>query len=201
MTSPKSLQQAIVEAGSPVKLLWKNPPQHWKPPAPVPDEVTDWRKEQSAPFKTVALLDLSYHMFDLVITGPDAVKLLSRYIVNNFEKFDVWQAKQAVCATESGKLIGDAILMRRATDQFVLTGAPTILNWIRFHGETGDYDVDLLVSPSAEYNPQDPLYFRFQVQGPRAMDVVAATFGGPLPKTKFFHSAEAKLDGRVFRAL
>ena len=202
MLSEVSLQQAIDEAGSPVNLLWKaDPAEHWKPPAPVKPEVTDWRKEQVAPFLTVGLLDLSYHMFDLVITGPDAVSLLSRHIVNNVEKFDVWQAKQAVCATASGQLIGDAILMREAADRFVVTGAPVIQNWIKFQGETGKYDVEFEESPSADFNPEDPLYFRFQLQGPRAMDVVAATFGGPLPATKFFHSAEAKLDGRVFRAL
>src|SRR4030081_886010 len=135
MLSEVSLQQAIDEAGSPVNLLWKaDPAEHWKPPAPVKPEVTDWRKEQVAPFLTVGLLDLSYHMFDLVITGPDAVSLLSRHIVNKVEQFDVWQAKQAVCATASGQLIGDAILMALAGYGFVVSGARLIESWIEFLG-------------------------------------------------------------------
>jgi glycine cleavage system aminomethyltransferase T len=43
--------------------------------------------------------------------------------------------------------------------------------------------------------------FRYQVQGPMALELVERVFGGPLPDTKFFHSTPVVLDGRRFRAL
>ena len=46
----------------------------------------------------------------------------------------------------------------------------------------------------------DPMIFRYQIQGPSAMALAETLFGGPLPKTKFFHSTPVELEGRQFRA-
>ena len=47
----------------------------------------------------------------------------------------------------------------------------------------------------------DPWQFRYQVQGPRARDLVETVFGGPLPPAKFFHTTPVTLDGMSFSAL
>ena len=195
-----SLQAAIDAAGSPIDLLWKPEAPNWSVPVVAP-EYTGWASEQIAWRTTVTISDLSHHMSDLFIEGPDAKRLLSDYSANNYESFEIGQAKQFVPVTEDGKIVTDGILMRIGVEKFSLTGVPAAQTWVRWHGETGGYDVEMTTDPDSSFRKGDPVLFRYQVQGPRALDVVAEAFGGPLPKTKFFHSADVTLGGRKLRAL
>ena len=167
----------------------------------VPPEFVGWRVEQTAAFKTAAISDLSHHMRDLFISGPDATRLLSDYSANNYENFAVGQAKQFVPVTAQGHIVQDGILMRNAEDRYTLTGPPASQSWVLFHGQRGGYDVEFKDDPDSEFRPGDPALFRYQVQGPNALALVEKVFGGPLPETKFFHTTPVTLEGRDFRAL
>lgn len=197
-----SLQQAIDQAGSPVDLLWKPNPAPWAPPVVKP-EYAGWSAEQAAWREAVTLSDLSHHMSDLFIKGPDALRLISDFGVNDFGSFAIGQAKQFVPVTEEGYLIADGILMRNGEESFTLTGNPASQNWLRYNAQKGRYDVELATDPVTGQRPGggDPVLFRYQVQGPRALALVEKVFGGPLPKTKFFHSVDVSFGGRPFRAL
>ncbi|HEX3804433.1 MAG TPA: hypothetical protein VHV75_16510 [Solirubrobacteraceae bacterium] len=195
-----SLQEGIDRAGSAVNLLWKPGAPPWNPPV-LPPEFVGWRVEQTAAFETVALSDLSHHMCDLFIEGPDATRLLSDYSANNYENFSIGQAKQFVPVTAHGHIVQDGILMRDAEERYTLTGPPASQSWILFHGERGGYDVSFKDDPDSEFRPGDPVLFRFQVQGPNALALVEKLFDGPMPETKFFHTAPVTLGGRSFRAL
>jgi glycine cleavage system aminomethyltransferase T len=198
MAAP-SLQDGIDKAGSPVNLLWKPDAPAWKPPV-VPAEFVGWRQEQRAWYETVAISDLSHHMRDLFIDGPDATRLLADFSANNYENFAVGQAKQFVPVTERGDIVTDGILMRNGTDSYTLTGPPASQSWILYHGAKGGYDVEFVDDIDSEFRQGDPVLFRYQVQGPLALDLVAKAFGGPLPETKFFHAAPVTLGGRSFSA-
>lgn len=196
-----SLQDAIDSAGSPMRLLWKPNAPAWAGPRVAP-EFAGWAAEQEAWRSSVALSDLSYHMSDLFIDGPDATRLLSEVTANNYESFAVGQAKQAVPVAADGNIITDGILLRTGEQSYVLTGGPASQNWVQFHGETGGYDVTLESDPDmGRRDGEQPRLFRMQVQGPAALETVARAFGGPLPDTKFFHSVEVSIEGRTFRAL
>ena len=195
-----SLQEGIDHAGSPVRLLWKPDAPPWQPPV-VTREHVGWREEQRAWGSGVAISDLSHHMRDLFVEGPDATRLLSDHSANNYESFAVGQAKQFVPVTERGYIVTDGILMRDAEDRYTLSGPPASQSWVVYHAEQGGYDVDLRDDPDSEFRKGDPVLFRYQVQGPRALELVERAFGGPLPQTKFFHSTPVALDGREFRAL
>ena len=54
----------------------------------VPAEYTNWRDEQEAWQKTCVLFNQSYHMADLIVEGPDALKLLSYLAYNSFKGFE-----------------------------------------------------------------------------------------------------------------
>ena len=82
-----------------------------------------------------------------------------------------------------------------AEDRYTLTGPPASQSWVLFHGQRGGYDVRFRDDPDSEFRPGDPVLFRYQVQGPNALALVEAVFGGPLPETKFFHAAPVTLDG------
>ncbi|MFD8006040.1 aminomethyl transferase family protein [Streptomyces mirabilis] len=200
MASP-SLQDGIDRAGSPVKLLWKPNAAPWTPEV-VEREYTGWREEQAAWHEGVALLNLSHHMYDMFIEGPDATRLLADLGANNFENFAVGQAKQYIPVTRDGNIVTDGILSRDAENTYTLSGIPTAQHWVQYHGEQGGYDVTYVTDPSSAFRKSgDPKLFRYQIQGPLASELVERAFGGPLPPTRFFHSSPVTLDGMDFRAL
>ncbi|WP_405933176.1 aminomethyl transferase family protein [Streptomyces sp. NBC_00827] len=200
MAAP-SLQDGIDKAGSPVKLLWKPNAAPWLPEV-VEREYTGWRQEQAAWHETVAILNLSHHMFDMFIEGPDATRLLADVGANNFENFAVGQAKQYIPVTKDGNIVTDGILSRDGENKYTLSGVPAAQHWVQYHGEKGGYDVTYVTDPSSAFRKgADPKLFRYQIQGPLASDLVERAFGGPLPPTKFFHSSPVTLDGMDFHAL
>jgi vanillate/3-O-methylgallate O-demethylase len=196
-----SLQDGIDQAGSPVKLLWKPGAAPWLPEVVEP-EYAGWREEQAAWHTGVSISDLSHHMFDTFISGPDATRLLAAVSANNFESFAIGQAKQFIPVTGDGNIVTDGILLREAEEKYTLSGIPAAQNWVRYHGEKGGYEVSFATDPSSAFrHGGDPKLFRYQVQGPLASELVNRVFGGPLPPAKFFHSAPVSLTGRNVRAL
>lgn len=198
--TPPSLQDALEKAGSPMKLLWKPKTQLWVVPVVKPEYV-GWRQEQAAYSTSAAFSDLSHHMSDLFIEGPDATRLLRDVSANDYESFMIGQAKQFIPVTSQGLLLTDGILLRNDTEKYNLSGVPAAQNWVRYHGQKGGYDVEFAIDPdSSNRKDGNPKLFRYQIQGPHALAVVERCFGGPLPKTKFFHSTPVSLGGRNFRA-
>lgn len=196
-----TLQDGIDAAGSPVALLWKPGSPPWMPEVIAP-EYTGWRQEQTAWHETVALSDLSHHMSDTVFEGPDTTRLLAAVSANNYASFAVGQAKQFIPVSSGGKLVMDGILLREAEQRYTLSGVSAAQNWVKYHAETGGYDVSFTTDPESSLRGgADPKLFRYQIQGPLAGELVERLFGAPLPPVKFFHSTPVTLDGRRFRAL
>lgn len=200
MAAP-SLQDGIDQAGSPVRLLWQPGAPPWTPEVIEP-ECAGWRQEQAAWHDAVAIADLSHHMWDTFIEGPGATDLLRAVSANNYENFAIGQAKQFVPVAEDGNIITDGILLRAGEHEYILSGISAAQEWVKYHAETGGYDVSCVSDPQSMYRGgADPRLFRYQVQGPLAADLVARAFGGPMPPVKFFHAAPVTLAGRQFRAL
>ncbi len=99
----------------------------------VPAEYTNWRDEQQAWQNTCVLFNQSYHMADLAVEGPDALKLLSYLSMNSYKGFEPNKAKQFVPVTPEGYVIGDVILFYLAPNKFNLVGRAPALNWVMFH--------------------------------------------------------------------
>ncbi len=196
----KNLEDAINQAGSASKLLWESQ----SPPAVVPHvvpEFTNWRDEQLAWRRTAVLYDQSHHMADLNIKGPDALKLISDTGVNSVAKFPVDMAKQYVAVSPSGHVIGDNVLFHLEEDEFQAVGIPPSINWLHFHAETGGYDVEVWRDDNSLYRQGDPKLYRYQVQGPGAMDVIKAATGQEAPTLKFFYMTRLTIAGKEVRAL
>jgi glycine cleavage system aminomethyltransferase T len=168
----------------------------------VPAEYTNWRDEQWAWQNTCVLFNQSYHMADLAVTGPDAMALLSHLGVNTFENFAVDKAKQFVPCTPAGYVIGDVILFHLDDDDFNMVGRAPVLNWVTYHAQTGDYDVEVTLDQRwALRTDGRRKSFRFQLQGPSAMDVIARALKGTPPELKFFNLTSVQIAGRDVRAL
>lgn len=199
--SDRSLEDLLQSAASPVELARNSQIGPYVYPA-VPSEFSNWRDEQRAWRETCALFDQSHHMTDLSIEGPDGVKLLSALGVNSFETFQAGKAKQFVACNPDGYVIGDGILFFLDENRLRLVGRPSAHNWVQYHAETGGWDVELKRDERTAVNPtgRRELY-RYQLQGPTAMQVIEKATDGSLPEIKFFNLGEITVAGRRVRAL
>jgi syringate O-demethylase len=169
----------------------------------VPPEFTNWRDEQKAWQKTCVLFNQSYHMAELQVEGPDALKLLTSLGVNSFANFPLDRAKQFVPCSPDGFVIGDVILFHLAENTFNLVGRIPAINWVRYHAETGGYNVkaELDERTAVREDPSRRRNYRFQIQGPNAAKVIERATGAPIPDVKFFHLTWTEIAGRKVRAL
>ena len=168
----------------------------------VPAEYSNWRDEQHAWQQTCVLFNQSYHMADLLVEGPDALKLLSYLGVNTFKNFAVDKAKQLIACTPDGYVIGDVILFYLAPDQFNLVGRAPLLNWVRYHAETGKFEVRVEYDErTARRTDGKRKSYRFQIQGPNAMQLIQNAIGKTAPDLKFFNMTTFTIGGRSVRAL
>jgi len=199
--SHRTLEDLLAAARSPVELL-RNSPTGANVFPGVPPEFTNWRDEQRAWQTTCVLFDQSFHMNDLAIEGPHALDLLSRLGVNSFDGFGVGKAKHFVPCTPDGYVIGDVILFALGEREFNLVGRAPALNWVTYHAETGGYDVrvelDLRTALRTDGRRRS---YRFQLQGPNAMQVTEKALGQSPPELKFFHTTTVTVAGKRCGAL
>jgi len=169
----------------------------------VPPEYTNWRDETQAWRKACVLFNLSFHMADLYVEGPDATKLLSHLAINTFKNVSPGRAKQFVPVSHDGGVIGDVILFNSAANKYVLVGRIPALNWVTYHAQTGKYDVKLELDErsAARKDPFGRKQYRFQIQGPNAMKTLEKVLGGSVPEVKFFHVTTLAIAGKKVTAL
>jgi vanillate/3-O-methylgallate O-demethylase len=171
----------------------------------VAPEFSNWRSEQAAWRNNAVLFDQTHHMVDLFIDGPDALKLIESLAINSMKGFVPNKAKQFVGCSYSGHVIGDAILFYLAEDSFVIVGRAPSCNWIKFHAETSGYRVNATYDDRSPSRPNGHAvtrrFYRFQIQGPKAKNVIDKLNGAPLPELKFFNMAMMKIKGRLVRTL
>lgn len=193
-----SMEGAIQAAGGPVELMRNLGVGQF---TRLPDAFTHWIEEQRAWRESCAFADQSYHMTDLRVEGPDAIEFYSDFAVNSFEGFDVGKAKQLVVANPNGEFIGDAILFHEEDDAFLSVGAAAAHNWLLYNIETGEYDVTGKLQGRPAATKKDPENYRFQVQGPDAIDVMRDAADDPLPDLNFFNFDTITIDGHESRLL
>jgi vanillate/3-O-methylgallate O-demethylase len=197
----KSLEERLQAIGSAVEMARNSQIGPYVYPA-VPAEFSNWRDEQVAWATTSALFDQSHHMTDLTIEGPDVLRLLSDVGVNSFATFEPGKAKQLVVCNPDGYVIGDGILFFTEENSVRLVGRPSAHNWVQYHAETGGYDVRCTRDERTAVNPSGKReLYRYQVQGPTAMEVLGKATGGNLPEIKFFNLGWIEIAGHKVRAL
>ncbi|HEY9307121.1 MAG TPA: aminomethyl transferase family protein, partial [Microbacterium sp.] len=199
-----NLQELMDEQGSVVEMLRNSQLGTYIYPV-VPAEFTNWRREQKAWRETAVLYDQTHHMVNFFMTGPDALKLLSDTGVNSFANFPVNTAKQFVPTSSTGGVIGDGILFHLAEDEYVYVGRAPGANWLQFHAETGGYGVETRYddrSPSRPYGEAVTReFYRFQIQGPNAWQIIEKLAGREVEQVRFFHMGELEIAGEHVRTL
>jgi len=202
--SHQSLEDLLRTAGNPVTMLRNSQIGAYVYPV-VPAEYTNWRDEQRAWRETCVLFDQSHHMVEQYIEGPDALKLISHLATNSFAKFPVNRAKQFAPCSYDGYIIGDGILFHLEENKLSYVGRAPSANWIEFHAKTGGYNVTTTKDDRSPSRPGGkPVvrnFYRYQIQGPNAKQVIEKLNGGPVPDIKFFNMDVITIAGRKVRAL
>ena len=99
-------------------------------------------------------------------------------------------------------MIGDVILFPLAEDEFNLVGRAPTLNWVTYHAETGGYDVEVeLDLRTALRTDGRRRSYRFQLQGPNAMQVTENALRQAPPDLRFFHTTTVTIAGKTVGAL
>ena len=202
---PRSLQDVIDASGNIVEVLRNAQNPAYIVPV-VSSEFSSWRLEQKAWRETAVLFDQSHHMDNVIIRGPDALRLIRDTAINSVENFEVNVAKQYVPVSPDGYVIGDGVLFRESKDEFLFVGRAPAGNWLRFQGETGGYkNLEIEVDRRSPMNPMgQPVrrkYWRFQIQGPNAWAIIDKLNGAPLEKLKFFRMSYMNIAGERVRTL
>jgi vanillate/3-O-methylgallate O-demethylase len=202
--SPKTLEDILKVAGNPVDMLRNSRIGAYVYPV-VPSEFSNWRDEQQAWRTTAVLFDQSHHMAELMVRGPDALKLMSHCTINSFANFAPGKAKQMVPCSHDGYVIGDGILFYIGPDELLFVGRAPSVNWIQFHGHTGGFNVEMIRDDRSPSHPRGKAvhrrHYRFQIQGPNAAKILTKLNGGPLPEIKFFNFDKILINGRKVSAL
>jgi vanillate/3-O-methylgallate O-demethylase len=202
--TPSNLQEVLDASGNTVELLRNSQIGAYVYPV-VPYEFTNWRREQRAWRETAVLFDQTHHMANLFMRGPGAIELISATGINSVANFPVNMAKQFVPCTPAGHVIGDGILFHLDDEEYVWVGRTPVANWLTYQAQAGDHDVEIEHddrSPSRPYGKAvTRAYWRFQIQGPNAWQVIEKLNGGPLEQLKFFRMAEMNVGGARVRTL
>lgn len=172
----------------------------------VTSEFSSWRLEQRAWRETAVLFDQTHHMDNVIVRGPDALRLISDTAINSVANFDVNVAKQYVPVNEDGYVVGDGILFRESEEEFLFVGRAQAGNWLRYHGEVGDYpNLEIETDRRSPMNPMgQPVKracWRFQIQGPNAWAIIEKLNGAPVEQLRFFHMAHMNIAGERVRTL
>ncbi|MDW7982800.1 MAG: aminomethyl transferase family protein [Thermomicrobium sp.] len=167
-----------------------------QPPPHVLLEYTGWRDEQRAWRESVGLTDLSWHLTNLYLRGPDSRLLLGRLATNDFAVIRPGRAKQFLACAPTGYVIGDALAYCFDEAEFLLVGNDLTLNWVEYHAATGPYDVAVERDPIFALNPKKRRsVFRFQVEGPFAADLLEYVAGKTLRDLAPFEHRQLRIGG------
>jgi vanillate/3-O-methylgallate O-demethylase len=203
----ESFQSVLDSVPSIVDHLFANPPKSalnvftvLMPAEVVRPEFTTWRDEQRSWRETVALHDQSYHMNSLHVRGPEALRLFESLGVNTFGTFAPGAAKQFLACSPEGYVIGDAILYYLEPEHLLLVGNPASTDWVQFNAERSGVDSDL--DPIWVLNrARRRSFYRYQVEGPHALELLEKVTGRALPEIGFFRSDWLTIAGCRVRAM
>jgi glycine cleavage system aminomethyltransferase T len=163
----------------------------------IAPEYTNWREEQKAWRESAVLFDQSHHMPGVFIKGPDATKMMNYLGVNSFANLSTHRAKQFIMCSPSGHVIGDVVMYYYGEDEgFEINSSVPGCNWVRYHAQTGEFDVTAEFDPTTPFNPTGRrVKYRFQLEGPNARAIMEKVVEGDFPHLKFFNTGTVRIAG------
>jgi vanillate/3-O-methylgallate O-demethylase len=204
-TKPQTLEDLLKQVGNPVDMLRNSQIGAYVYPVVVA-EYSNWREEQRAWRDSAVLFDLTHHMVNLYIDGPDAYKFVSYLGFNSFANFNsIERAKQFAPCSYDGHVIGDGILIPETQTRVLFVGRAPAASWIEFQAATGGFNVKTTKDDRSPSNPAGRAVnrnvCRFQIQGKNGWKLLEKLNGKSLPDIKFFGLYDINIGSHKMRAL
>ena len=193
----------LLQTANPVELLRNSQEGAYVYPV-VPSEFSNWRDEQLAWAKP-RCCSTSRTTWRTLHQGPGRAQADVPPRHQHLQEFPAEHGQAVRAGTYDGYVIGDGILFHLEENEYEFVGRVPTVNWIQFHVETGDWDVELVRDDRSPSRPMGKAVtrpqYRFQIQGPNAWQVIEKLNGGPIPDIKFFRTDYININGRKVRAL
>jgi aminomethyltransferase len=153
----------------------------------MPVQYTGIVDEHRAVREAAGAFDVS-HMGEVVFRGPRALDAIQRLVTNDAGKLVDGMAMYTVMCLDSGGIVDDCIVYRRAADDFlvVVNASTREKDFAWMQDRAGD-----LCAPVDESDATGLI----AVQGPMAVAAVARLAGEPLDIVRSFHFAPATIAG------
>ena len=123
------------------------------------------------------LFDQSHHMVELIVKGPDALKLLSYTDHQQLRQFPGRTGPSSSCraaTTATSSATASCSISTRTS--WCSSAARRRVNWMQFHAETGGFNVDIIRDDRSPSHPRGNAvvrrHYRYQIQGPNAAQVI-----------------------------
>ncbi|MCC6854814.1 MAG: glycine cleavage system aminomethyltransferase GcvT [Microbacteriaceae bacterium] len=158
----------------------------WQMPVRYSSDLAEHHAVRTA----AGIFDIS-HMAEILVSGPDAPAFLDYALAGKLSAIALGQAKYSLLLAESGGIIDDLVVYRRADDAFlVVANAGNRFPVVAALTErAGDFDVTI--------EDQSDDISLIAVQGPLSRGILEATAGiaqlaTPLDELKYYWSTDAK---------
>ena len=134
--------------------------------------------------RSVALFDVPERPVE--ITGPDVVAFLNRVFTRRIDSLQIGRGRYGLLCNQRGGMVCDGIVFRIAGDRYWYVHADAdVYTWLVAHAD------------GFEVKIRDPQSWVLQIQGPRALDVLAKACDDGAPEPfRYFHIAETRLAGQ-----
>jgi len=120
------------------------------------------------------------------IAGRDAAALVRYLTPRNLGRCRTGRARYIPLCDHEGYIINDPVLLPLAADRFWLSTADSdMIYWVKGIAVTGGFEVEV----------REPDVSPLAVQGPKAVEVIAALFGERVRSMKHFHFEQTDLNG------
>lgn len=140
------------------------------------------------------LFDVS-HMGEFHVEGPGAEAFLNWSLTNNIADLSVGQALYTVMCHESGGIVDDLVVYRRAKDRFLLVVNASNTKKDFQHLTRLARDSHAKTFPSFQLTDESVRYSQIAVQGPRAAQIVERLVGESLASVSTYWFKESMVFG------
>jgi aminomethyltransferase len=151
----------------------------------IPAHFGDPDAEYNRLLNGVAIWDVAAQR-QVQLHGPDAEKLAQYLTPRNLDATKVGQGRYVPLCDHDGWLINDPVLLKLANDRYWLSVADSDIHlWASAIARERDWNVEV----------SEPDVSPLAIQGPKAVEVVAALFGDHVRSFRHFAFEQTSIDG------
>ncbi|KAM0146230.1 hypothetical protein ACHAQE_010838 [Botrytis cinerea] len=157
-------------------------------------EFTNWQDESLSWKKTAYIGDWS-QAHKLRVRGPEAHAFFAFLSTMHWPNFRMHQCKHAIMCRDDGMIVGEGLVMKLGSEDFIFTGGPPAIEWAKFQHKQGRRRFNCAIEDVSKE------WYLFQIQGPKSIEIMEAATGTGIKDLFFMNAKEMSINGMEFLAL